>query len=171
MGYKILLAGLIIVSACGVSALAASASTPRPTIEKFRPTTATAGTKVTIKGTNLAGATKVTFHGITTTVISSTATKIEAVVPAVATTGSIKVTTAGGTATSPPMFNVLMPLDGMMSVASDSEGYCALLTSSGVDCWGYGHDGELGNGIVLPELETPRPWPSRVSEGPGHSPG
>ena len=27
-----------------------------------------------------------------------------------------------------------------------NEGYCALLTSGRVDCWGYGRYGELGNG-------------------------
>ena len=32
--------------------------------------------------------------------------------------------------------------------------YCALLTSSGVDCWGYGYDGELGNG-TFSESATP----------------
>jgi hypothetical protein len=43
------------------------------------------------------------------------------------------------------------PLTGVASVTSDvtgdsDGGYCALLTSGGVDCWGYGGDGELGNG-------------------------
>jgi alpha-tubulin suppressor-like RCC1 family protein len=30
----------------------------------------------------------------------------------------------------------------------DGEGYCAVLSSGGVDCWGYNVDGELGNGTV-----------------------
>ena len=146
MGPKILLAGLVIVSVCGVSALAVSASTPRPTITSFDPTTATAGTEVTIKGTNLTGATKVTFHRIRATVISDTATKIEADAPPGAKTGSIMVKTAGGTATSSHEFSVLVPLDGAVGAASDSHGYCALLTSGAVDCWGNGFYGQLGNG-------------------------
>ena len=32
------------------------------------------------------------------------------------------------------------------SIVSNGSSYCALLTSGGVDCWGYGNDGELGNG-------------------------
>jgi alpha-tubulin suppressor-like RCC1 family protein len=35
---------------------------------------------------------------------------------------------------------------GVSSMASDGEGSCALLTSSAVDCWGYGPNGQLGNG-------------------------
>ncbi len=38
------------------------------------------------------------------------------------------------------------PLSGVASVASDGGGYCAVLTSGGVDCWGYGAEGELGDG-------------------------
>jgi alpha-tubulin suppressor-like RCC1 family protein len=38
------------------------------------------------------------------------------------------------------------PLSDVSSITGDDDGYCALLTTSGVDCWGYGADGELGNG-------------------------
>ena len=37
-------------------------------------------------------------------------------------------------------------LSGVASLTSNGLGYCALLTSGGVDCWGYGEYGELGNG-------------------------
>ena len=146
MGRKIFLAGLIIVSVCGVSVLPASASTPMPTITSFSPTSATVGTEVTIKGTNLASASTVTFNGTVATVISDKASKIEAYVPAGATTGHIKVKTPGGTAKSASEFTVLTPLDEAMTVVSDGSGYCALLTSGEVDCWGNGEYGQLGNG-------------------------
>jgi alpha-tubulin suppressor-like RCC1 family protein len=38
-------------------------------------------------------------------------------------------------------------LSGVLSLASDANSYCALLTSGSVDCWGYGYFGDLGNGI------------------------
>jgi hypothetical protein len=37
-------------------------------------------------------------------------------------------------------------LGGVVSVVSSDASSCALLTSSGVDCWGYGPNGELGDG-------------------------
>jgi hypothetical protein len=37
-------------------------------------------------------------------------------------------------------------LTGVASLSSDGKGMCARLTSGGVDCWGYGGDGELGDG-------------------------
>ena len=38
-------------------------------------------------------------------------------------------------------------LSGVASLVGDgSDGYCALLTSAKVDCWGYGGSGDLGNG-------------------------
>jgi alpha-tubulin suppressor-like RCC1 family protein len=36
---------------------------------------------------------------------------------------------------------------GVKQVVGDDEGYCALFTSGRVDCWGYGLDGELGDGL------------------------
>ena len=46
----------------------------------------------------------------------------------------------------------------MRSLVGDSFGYCALLTSGGMDCWGYGEDGELGNGIFY----TSSPYGSAI---------
>ncbi len=37
-------------------------------------------------------------------------------------------------------------LSGVADLTGDGLGYCALLTSGGVDCWGYGPNGELGDG-------------------------
>ncbi len=154
MGRKILLAGLIIISVCGVSALAASASTTVTKIKSFSPTAGAVGTEVTLKGKNLAGATEVTFNGIIATVISDTAKEIEADVPLGATTGFITVDTPAGSAESASEFTVITPIDDSVSIVSDGEGYCALLTSGGVDCWGYGHHGELGNG-TFENSDTP----------------
>ena len=39
-------------------------------------------------------------------------------------------------------------LAGVTSLENSGEGYCALLTSDGVDCWGDGEYGELGNGQI-----------------------
>jgi alpha-tubulin suppressor-like RCC1 family protein len=39
------------------------------------------------------------------------------------------------------------PLGGVASLVSDdAESYCALLISGGVDCWGYGPGGQIGDG-------------------------
>jgi hypothetical protein len=77
-----------------------------PTITSFSPASGPPGTTVTIKGTNLAGATKVTFNGKAATITSDSATKIKVTVPSGATTGKIKVTTPGGKVTSATNFTV-----------------------------------------------------------------
>ena len=49
---------------------------------------------------------------------------------------------------------------GSISDADAGAGYCALLTTSGVDCWGENSDGEVGNGISQggtgPGYDTPQ---------------
>ena len=65
-------------------------------------------------------------------------------------------------------------LMGVTSLIGDGTvgSYCALLTSGGVDCSGYGGADELGNGKSYdgPHPAAPLPWPSRMSAGPGRSP-
>jgi hypothetical protein len=43
-------------------------------------------------------------------------------------------------------------ITGVESLVSDANnsGYCAVLTSSEMDCWGHGAHGELGNGSFAP---------------------
>jgi hypothetical protein len=77
-----------------------------PTITSFSPTSGPVGTKVTIFGTNLAGATKVTFNGVTAVIKKDTATKLKVVVPSGFTKGLITVTTPNGSVTSTKKFKV-----------------------------------------------------------------
>jgi hypothetical protein len=77
-----------------------------PTITSFTPTSGPVGTSVKITGTNFTGATAVTFNNVTATFTVNSATQITATVPATATTGKIKVTTPGGSATSTADFVV-----------------------------------------------------------------
>ena len=90
---------ILAASSCGKKDTPAAPVIPKPTISSFTPQAASAGDTVSIAGTNLNGATAVTFGGTAAasfTVVS--ATIIKAVIGAGAT-GEVKVTTPGGTAT------------------------------------------------------------------------
>jgi len=77
-----------------------------PTMTGFSPSSGAAGQKVTIDGTYLAGTTSVTFNGTPATFAVVWDTKLVVTVPAGATSGTIEVTTDGGTADSSSGFNV-----------------------------------------------------------------
>ena len=73
-------------------------------------------------------------------------------------------------ATSSVTVRVAPPLTGVRSIVSDAynTGYCALMKSSQVDCWGYNLDGELGNGNTVNQAS---PTPVIATTGSGHLTG
>jgi len=80
--------------------------TPAPTISGFSPTSGPVGTVVTVTGTNLSGASSVTFNNQAASFSVITSTQINATVPNCSSSGQVRVTTAGGTATSSGSFTV-----------------------------------------------------------------
>ena len=97
------------------------APVPLPTLTSFTPTSGLVGTTLTLNGTNLAGATVITFAGTSANTvstgytISADGTSITGVVvPTGAATGSISVTTPVGTASTsgltPAVFTVTLPV-------------------------------------------------------------
>ena len=79
---------------------------PTPTITNFTPASGSAGTLVTITGTNLDNPTAISIGGVTAIVISNTGTQLVAMVMPGATTGGVSITTAGGTANGTGNFTV-----------------------------------------------------------------
>lgn len=78
-----------------------------PTITSFSPASGKSGDTVTIIGTGFTAASVVKFNSkVVTTLTVNSATSISATVPSGATTGSITVTTTGGTATSSGIYYV-----------------------------------------------------------------
>ncbi len=73
---------------------------------KTVPVAGKAGTAVTILGTDLTGATSVTFNGTPATITVVSPSSITTTVPAGATTGKVQVTTPGGTLSSNVTFQV-----------------------------------------------------------------
>ena len=81
------------------------------------------GKTIEILGQGFTGTTKVSFHGVAATFAVASDTYLTAVVPAGATTGSVTVTTPGGTLTSNKIFRVtpqllsFMPTSGAVGTA------------------------------------------------------
>jgi len=102
--------GTIAVTTPGGSGTSATSFTvvPAPSITSFTPASGPVGTTVTLTGTHFSGATKVAFHGASAVFSVNSATKITATVPSGATTGTIAVTTPGGSAASATSFTVVV---------------------------------------------------------------
>lgn len=81
-----------------------------PTISSFAPSSGRAGTSVTISGTNFdsdPSGDQVTINGLSASVTSATATSLVVIVPPGATSGAIRITTAGGTVQSSAPFAIV----------------------------------------------------------------
>lgn len=81
-----------------------------PLIASFSPSAGGAGAEVTLVGLNFGetpASNTVRFNGVAASVLSASATSLVAAVPAGATTGPIRITTAGGDATAASDFIVL----------------------------------------------------------------
>ena len=77
-----------------------------PTVTGISPSTGPVGTLVTITGTNLGNLTAFTIGGVTAIAVSDDGTSLVGMVMPGATTGTVAVTTAGGTATGAFNFTV-----------------------------------------------------------------
>jgi hypothetical protein len=94
-------------SAVSSETFTVSTSTPAPTITSFTPASGPVGTQVTIAGTNFTGATAVTFNNTAASTFTvDSAAQVRATVAAGTTSGTIAVTTPGGTASSATSFTV-----------------------------------------------------------------
>lgn len=81
-------------------------SNAQPKVSYFAPVSGSVGGSVVITGTNLQGATAVTFNGVAASFTQDSSTQISATVPTGAATGPIQVTTSAGTATSKASFTI-----------------------------------------------------------------
>jgi uncharacterized repeat protein (TIGR03803 family) len=79
---------------------------PTPVIAAFTPSSGAVGTKVTIRGSNFVGTTAVAFNGVSASFQVLNSQFLSATVPTGATSGPIKVTNQGGTATGTQTFTV-----------------------------------------------------------------
>ena len=103
--------GPIAVTTPGGTATSSAAFTslgvpPAPVVTAFSPAAACVGTTVTVEGSGLDTATSVTFGGISATFTVQSATRLSAVVPAGAASGTLRVATAGGSAEAPTPFTL-----------------------------------------------------------------
>ena len=99
--------GIITVKEPGGNLLSPQKFKIIPTITSFTPTDGAAGTQVVITGVSFTGATAVRFAtGKTATFTVNSDTQVTATVPTGAVTGTIQVTTPGGTGVSTTVFTV-----------------------------------------------------------------
>jgi len=132
------------------------ANAQSPTINSFTPVTGSVGTLVTITGINLSSPTAFTIGGTTAIVVSNTGTTLVGMVMTGAVTGTVSVTTTGGTATGNSNFSVLPTpypyyqqgnkLIGIDAVGNSFQGNSVSISADGNTAivGGYGDNSGIG---------------------------
>jgi hypothetical protein len=108
---------------------AVTANAQQPSIASFAPTTGAVGRLVTITGTNLSNTTAISIGGVAAILISNSANSVVAMVMPGATTGTVLLTTAGGTVSTIAKFTVTAtkyPSEQQGGNLSDSGGAGAI---------------------------------------------
>lgn len=84
-------------------------ATPPPVVTSFSPTSAVAGTLLTVQGSNLTGVIAVTVGGVNAQFLEFTSSTLAVFVPENGVSGPIAILTAGGQAVSPESFTFINP--------------------------------------------------------------
>ena len=113
--YSLVIAGLLMIQACSKNVDPGDAN---PTLSAFSPSSGLPGTVVTITGASLTNILSVKFNN-TNAFFKYEGGDLSAVVPANATSGTISITTGGGSVTSSATFNVIQ-LTGVIPKSSVS---------------------------------------------------
>lgn len=129
---------LLLIAGCaggitGSSPAPGPAPSTAPTITSFTPSSGGVGSSVTVSGTNLTGATEVSFNGTAATFQVVSATQVTATVPAGASSGKILVVTAKGSTSSAADFSVTRPAPTISSFSptSGASGTSVRVTGTG----------------------------------------
>ena len=114
---------ITVTNASGTGTSVKSFGVLPPLVSSFAPASGRVGRTVVINGTGLLGTAEVTFGDVRAASFTvKRNTRITAVVPAGAVTGSIKATTPSGTGTSAKSFRVLVPSITSFTPASGKTG-------------------------------------------------
>ncbi|HZX59817.1 MAG TPA: IPT/TIG domain-containing protein [Mucilaginibacter sp.] len=107
-----------------------------PTITAINPTSAKAGSAITITGTNfdvIAANNAVKFNGTAAVVTSATTTSLSVTAPPGGSTGAVTVTTTGGTATGPVFTYLQAPTITSISPSSAAAGASVTIAGTNFD--------------------------------------
>jgi len=108
---------------------------PASTLTSISPTSGPVGTAVLLSGTNLAGASGVTFNGVSAAFTMNSATQITTSVPSGATTGSVVVTVPTGP-TNGLLFTVVPPAPVLTGLSPNSAPVGTTVVLTGVNLTG-----------------------------------
>ena len=97
---------LIIFTILGILFMGTEAISQAPVIGSFSPIKGAVGTLVTISGSNLSTPTSLTIGGTTALIVSNTVTQLVAMVMPGAVTGTVAISTAGGSTSGSGNFTV-----------------------------------------------------------------